>query len=259
MIRAVTLDLDDTLWAIAPAIVRAEQRMDDWLRRHFPAVATRWSIPRLRELRDRVAAEHPELAHDFSAQRRLSLRHAFGDSLGADHHAIDDGVEAAFVEFQHGRHEIEPYPEVLDALARIAARVPLAALTNGNADLERLRMAQHFQFSLNAREFGRAKPDAAIFHAACERLGLAPSSVLHAGDDLDADVRGAHAAGLTSAWIDRHGKIEPPAEAHLHFGCLGALADWIEANTPEQTSSPADKARGRRDDADHLRHRQGVR
>ena len=88
MIRAVTLDLDDTLWAIAPAIVRAEQRMDDWLRRHFPAVATRWSIPRLRELRDRVAAEHPELAHDFSAQRRLSLRHAFGDSLGADHHAI---------------------------------------------------------------------------------------------------------------------------------------------------------------------------
>jgi len=253
MIRAVTLDLDDTLWAIAPAIARAEQRMDDWLRRQFPAVASRWPVSRLRELRERIAAEHPELAHDFSAQRRLSLRHAFQDSLGDEHHAIDDGIDAAFIEFQHGRHEVEPYPEVLDALARIAARVPLAALTNGNADLERLRLDEHFRFSLAARDFGRAKPDPAIFHAACERLGCAPAEVLHAGDDLDADVRGAHAAGLTSAWIDRHGRDQRPPEAQLHFRCLGALADWIETNT-----SPSDEVRGHPGDIAQHRHQQGI-
>lgn len=254
MIRAVTLDLDDTLWAIAPAIGRAEQRLDDWLRQHFPTVAGRWPMQRLRELRDRITLERPELAHDYSEQRRISLHHAFRDSLGHGHHGLDDAVQAAFDAFLLGRHEVEPYPEVPEALARIAARVPLAALTNGNADLQRLRMTEHFRFSLAARDFGRAKPDPAIFHAACERLGCAPAEVLHAGDDLDADVRGAHAAGLTSAWIDRHGHDQRPPEAQLHFRCLGALADWIETNT-----SPTDEVRGHPGDNAQHRHRQGVR
>lgn len=243
MIRAVTLDLDDTLWAIAPAIERAERRLDDWLRRHYPPVAQRYPIAGLRQLRERVASAHPELAHDFTAQRHLSLRQAFADSLGGDHHGIDAAVEAAFIEFQHGRHQIEPYPDVRDALTRIAACVPLAAVTNGNADLSRIGLAQHFRFTLNARTFGHAKPDAAIFHAACERLGCAPHEVLHAGDDLEADVRGAQAAGLRSAWIDRIGTGQPPAEAHLHLRCLGALADWIESQIPatgRRSAEPAD-------------------
>jgi len=237
MIRAVTLDLDDTLWAIAPAIERAEQRLDQWLRQRYPEVAQRYPIPALRTLRDQVAEARPDLAHDFTAQRQLSLRTAFVDSLGSDFDDLDAVVRAAFVEFQHGRHEIEPYPEVLDALDRLASLLPLAALTNGNADLERLGLSRHFRFSLNARDFGCAKPDPAIFHAACERLDCEPAQVLHAGDDIEADVIGAHRAGLRSAWIDRHGQRQAPPEAHLHLPCLGALADWIEAQT-DNPSSP---------------------
>ena len=59
-----------------------------------------------------------------------------------------------------------------EALARLSARLPIAALTNGNADLARIGIDHHFQVFVSAREHGHAKPDAPIFHATCERLGL---------------------------------------------------------------------------------------
>ena len=52
------------------------------------------------------------------------------------------------------------------------------------------------------------KPAANFFQAAAERLGLPPRDVLMVGDDIDADVRGAMAAGLQGALV-RTGKFRP--------------------------------------------------
>ena len=52
------------------------------------------------------------------------------------------------------------------------------------------------------------KPDAQFFLAASERLGLAGSEVLMIGDDIDADVGGAQAAGLKGA-LAKTGKFRP--------------------------------------------------
>src|SRR5574337_1993665 len=79
-IRALTLDLDDTLWPVMPALQRADEAVDAWLRQHHPEVARAWPITAMRELRARVAAERLDLAHDFTRQRQLTLRHAFAAS-----------------------------------------------------------------------------------------------------------------------------------------------------------------------------------
>jgi len=50
------------------------------------------------------------------------------------------------------------------------------------------------------------KPDANFFQAAAEKLGLPPQEVLMVGDDIEADVRGAMAAGLQGALV-RTGKF----------------------------------------------------
>ena len=42
-IRAITIDLDDTLWPIWPTITRAERVLLDWLTHHAPATATLFS------------------------------------------------------------------------------------------------------------------------------------------------------------------------------------------------------------------------
>ena len=40
-VRAITFDLDDTLWEIGPVIERAERRVYEEIRNRFPRVAGR--------------------------------------------------------------------------------------------------------------------------------------------------------------------------------------------------------------------------
>lgn len=185
-IRAITLDLDDTLWPFAPIGARIEQALDDWLRIHSPRTAARFPIVEMRALREQVFAGHPHLLHDMGALRRLTLEHAFRES-GEDPALTDPAYDVFYAE----RNRVECYPDAIDALARIAAKLPVAALSNGNADLVAIGLDRHFVFQLGAREHGAAKPAASIFQAACERLGFAPEDVLHVGDHIEMDVLGA--------------------------------------------------------------------
>ncbi|HEU4814168.1 MAG TPA: HAD-IA family hydrolase [Xanthomonadaceae bacterium] len=222
---AITLDLDDTVWPIGPVIARAELALHAWLERHAPETARRWPVDAMRALRESIGRERTDLAHDFTEQRRLVLAHALADS-GYDP-ALSDG---AFNAFFAARNAVECYPDAIDALVRLAARVPVAALTNGNADLAAIGLHGHFTFCLGAREHGKPKPSACIFHAACDRLGVAPADVLHVGDDAAHDVGGAARAGLSTCWINRDGRAWPLGDVRpdLEFATLGSLADWLD-------------------------------
>ncbi|MBL8297870.1 MAG: HAD family hydrolase [Rhodanobacteraceae bacterium] len=223
-IQAISLDLDDTLWPIAPIVSRAEQRLHDWLLRHCPAVAAAYPIVTMRALRDRIAAENPQLAHDFTAQRKLSLATAL-----QPHGYGADMVEAAFEVFYAARNQVELYADARPALERLAARVPLISLSNGNADLGRIGLRHLFVDCVSAREFGAAKPEPGIFLEACRRVGVEPQHVLHVGDDPLLDVHGARGAGLSSAWLNRDGRCWANAvRPDIEFHDLTELADWLE-------------------------------
>ena len=235
-IRAVTLDLDDTLWPVLPALQHAERAVDDYLRAHHPQVARRWPIPALRELRTQVADAHPELAHDFTAQRHLTMRRAFA-VCGIDEPPLD----ALWQVFARARNRVEPYPDALPALRRLAARLPVASLTNGNADLAMIGIHAHFACQINARDCGSAKPDPRIFVLAATRLGLPPAAILHVGDDPRLDVAGARDAGLHTAWINRARQPWPEAlgaPPDLDLPDLAVLADWLHAQPGAADGAP---------------------
>ncbi|MFO7339199.1 MAG: HAD-IA family hydrolase [Lysobacteraceae bacterium] len=224
-VRAITLDLDDTLWPFAPIAERIDRVLHEWLLEHSPATAAMYPVEAMRRLRERVFHDNPHLHHDLSALRRLALREAL-ETSGADPALLEPAYEA----FYAARNQVQCYPDALDALARIAARVPVAAVTNGNADLRRIGLAHLFAFQLGAREHGAAKPAASIFHAACARLGCDHGQVLHVGDHPEMDVAGAARAGLRSCWINRTGARweHPELRPDLEFSTLTALADWLE-------------------------------
>lgn len=229
-VRAITLDLDDTLWPFAPIGERIEQALHAWFVAHSPRTAERFPIEQMRALRERVFAEFPQHAHDLGLLRRLTIERALRES--GDDPAL---ASAAYAIFFHERNRVDFYPDALGALRRIAARVPVAALTNGNADLVQIGIAPLFRFQLSAREYGAPKPDAGLFHAACERLGVARDAVLHVGDHPQTDVAGAANAGLRSCWIDRGDHAWPAAlpAADLRIATLTELADLLDAGHHE--------------------------
>ena len=195
-IAAISLDLDDTLWPIAPTIEHAEARLHAWFAAHFPGVAAAFPVPAMRALRERIWLENPNLQHDFTTTRVMSLRHAmlpFG--------ALEADVQVAFEIFFAARHEVTLFPGALASLQALAARWPLVALTNGNADLSRIGLDQYFHARIDARSFGASKPDRGIFLAACNAAAARPEHTLHIGDHAHQDVFGALNAGMHAAWI----------------------------------------------------------
>lgn len=76
-IRAITLDLDDTLWPIWPAIHRAEEVLLLWLKEHAAKTAALFPTSEaLRSIRLQIERERPDLRHDLSALRRESIAEA---------------------------------------------------------------------------------------------------------------------------------------------------------------------------------------
>ncbi len=225
-ILAISLDLDDTLWPIDPVIGLAEQSLDAWLKSAHPHVAAKWPVAAMRELRDATSRERPDLAHDFTAQRRLTLERAF-----AACDVVDDAhVEAAFEVYYAARNRVDCYADTLPALAALSARLPLISISNGNADLSRIGLRHHFRDCISARDVGFAKPDPRIFAHACERLGIAAEHVLHVGDDPLLDVNGARAAGLRTAWLNRGAAAWSHGVApDLTLADLNELAAWVLA------------------------------
>ena len=224
-ILAISLDLDDTLWPVEPVIRNAEQRLHDWLLAEHPDVAAKYPIAGMRALRDAIDRERPDLSHDFTAQRILTIERAFAACGFGDAHVAD-----AFEVYYAARNAVECYADALPALTALSARLPIISLSNGNADLERIGLRHHFRHCVSAREVGHAKPDARIFEAACDKLGVAPQYVLHVVDDPHLDVGGAREAGLRTAWLNRGGAAWSHGPSpDLTIADLSELAAWILA------------------------------
>lgn len=53
------------------------------------------------------------------------------------------------------------------------------------------------------------KPRAEIFEMALKKVDLQPDEVVHIGDSLSSDIKGASALGIKTVWINRGGKVVP--------------------------------------------------
>lgn len=125
-----------------------------------------------------------------------------------------------------------------------AAGLRLAAVTNAPGRHQRSKLAtvgliDAFDVLVIAGEVGIAKPDPAIFHLACARLGVRPDQTVHVGDRLDLDALAAVEAGLLAGvWLARHAAVpaDPPCGVHVIASLLD-LPDLLAA-IPTPAASP---------------------
>lgn len=204
MIKLITFDLDDTLWDTAPAIIGAEATLRDWLAANAPKLGP-VPVEHLWEIRSRLLDADPTLKHRISALRRRVLFHALEDA-GYAQDVAQDLADKSFEVFLHGRHQVQIFPEVQPMLEILAKTFTLGVITNGNADVRRLGLADYFAFALCAEDLGIGKPDPAPFLEALKRGNADPAHAVHIGDHPGDDIAGAQQAGMRAIWYNPQGK-----------------------------------------------------
>jgi HAD superfamily hydrolase (TIGR01549 family) len=204
-IRLITFDLDDTLWDVAPVMNNAELELRQWLSQHAGQLGP-VPIEHLWAIRQRLMAVDPGLKHRLSELRRRILLNALQDAGYAAGEAADL-AEAGFQVFLAARHKVALFPEVQPTLERLALSYQLGVITNGNADVRRLGLADYFQFTLCAEELGIGKPDPQPFREALRRAQVAPEQAVHVGDHPSDDIAGARRAGLHAIWYNPLDKV----------------------------------------------------
>jgi putative hydrolase of the HAD superfamily len=107
-----------------------------------------------------------------------------------------------------------PYPEVPGVLRALRDRgTRLVVVSNWDVSLhgvlEQTGLAPLIDAVVTSAEFGAAKPDPAIFAHALELAGARAKDAVHAGDDVEADVHGARAAGIEPVLVARDGEPGP--------------------------------------------------
>jgi putative hydrolase of the HAD superfamily len=171
----------------------------------------------------------------FAEQRRRRVR-GMHDSLGR---ALPSDAEADawFASYlSHYRAQWRAFEDVVPALEALHSAYPelvLGVVTNGEGEPQRAKLAaigvaDRFATVVASGEVGVAKPDAAIFALACERLAVEPARTAHVGDRLDLDAQAASAAGLHGIWLDRLGTRRPPPDVKriATLGELPAALSW---------------------------------
>lgn len=224
-IRALSFDLDDTLWPIAPTLLEAERALKAWFLSEAPKALTVYEDQALvSSLREDLKVQFKDQLHDLSAIRKMLIHKVLtlaGESTS--------GVEEAFKVFFQARQTVYLYPEVRPALERLSARFTLVALSNGNANIEQVGLGAYFTHAISAQSFGVSKPDPRIFQHTLQRLQLQAQEMLHIGDDVHTDVAGARGANIPCVWLNRERQTwSGQGERPITVGDLGELEELLQ-------------------------------
>ena len=131
---------------------------------------------------------------------------------------------------------------LLDSLA--TARIPFGVVTNGSAN----QLLKIRELGLDTRTScihisalaGCRKPEPAIFLAASDELGVAPSDTLFVGDNPEADIMGAAGVGMRTAWLRRQREWPDRLGTILPDYSINSLSEllWITKSKPPTQYAP---------------------
>ncbi len=120
--------------------------------------------------------------------------------------ALDREVDFLFRDQRRCNLWRKPVPGMFELCRELSERaVPVAILSNSEGRAhelaEELGLLRWLRFVMDSGVVGVAKPDARIFRLFAEKMGVHEREIVHVGDSLEADVRGAIAAGMRAIWF----------------------------------------------------------
>ena len=188
-----------------PTIKFAEETLYQWLAQNFPRITDRHSSEDMISIRKQFVLQDERFAIDMSLMRYEFLKQL---SLEAGYDS-EEVAEGGFEVFYEARQQVSFYDDVLPCLQRLQSRFRLGAISNGNANVEKVGLGHLIEHSVSASESKVAKPNKLIFHDLVERFGVPANRVLYVGDHPEFDVIGPQDAGLQAIWINRENNVWP--------------------------------------------------
>lgn len=201
-IKAISFDLDDTLYDNVPVITRAEEILCTELERRYELAALGADLHFWDRMREETLKAQRELEHDVTELRVRTLLRGFVQ-LGCPLKRGWDEARELIAFFIKVRSEIKVPTSTFDLLAYLGSRYPIAAISNGNSDIQCDGLAPYFRYDLRPALHGaKCKPNPDLFLSYAKKLGIRPQEILHVGDDPLTDVQGAVEAGCQCAWLE---------------------------------------------------------
>ncbi|SPT69262.1 flavin mononucleotide phosphatase [Anaerobiospirillum thomasii] len=200
-LKALSFDLDDTVYDNVPAIHKAEVDFCLYLQQKYDLPAFTASQSFWAESKAQVLKLDRSLEGDVTLCRAKALQHGFL-KLGVPLSSFDEALELVnhFIFMRSSNIKVDI--DVIELLRRLKERYVLVAISNGNVDTRILQLDEIFEFDLRPKHGQwRQKPYSDLFDEFLQRYKLKPSEVLHVGDDPVTDVLGSVQAGFNSACI----------------------------------------------------------
>ncbi len=200
--KAISFDLDDTLYDNHPIIKKAEDDFLVYLNQSYPELseldARQWGL-----YKNHLVREFPELVEDVSLWR-LEILKRIMTIYGIPEYKAIEQAQVAFAEFLRLRSYFSVPVESSTLLENLAKHYPVIAITNGNVDEKQIGLHDKFEFILKAGGPFRAKPKADLFIEAADRLKIRVGDILHIGDHLISDIFGAQNCGAQAVWLNEN-------------------------------------------------------
>lgn len=200
-LKLITFDLDNTLWHTDPVIAKAEQVQWQSIISHYPKAETLFTPESYKQLKYTVVQKNPHLRHKLSFLRQEILRQLFLQ-CGLSQTQAQLFSQQVFADFLHARNQIELFPGALKLLQNLQSKYQVIALSNGNADLEKIGIKPLFDAHFHAENVAQPKPHNDMFIAALEHANVSAAESLHIGDHPEQDIEAAQKMGFKTAWVN---------------------------------------------------------
>jgi putative hydrolase of the HAD superfamily len=211
VIRAVLLDLDDTLFDHRHG---ARQALESVRGAHecFASIAPADLERRHSEILEALHLQVLAGTLRLDDARRERFRRLFEGAGVVAAPALVEAAAAAYRDtYQTSWREVRGATALLQAL-RGRARVGIVSNNLTREQHEKLRFCgfdAHLDAVVISEEAGVSKPDPAIFRIALERIGAAADETVMIGDAWRTDIAGARAAGIRAIWFNPQGRPRP--------------------------------------------------
>ncbi|OCG07753.1 hypothetical protein A9G13_05950 [Gilliamella sp. wkB178] len=198
-IKAITFDLDDTLYNNSMIVERAEDKLIKQLQQN--AQLQDLTLASFHAEKKSLLDSNPEIYHDVIVWRTETIKSLLIKAK-IPTIQIPNIIDESLATFNFWRHQMQVPQATHTLLTKLAAKYPLAVITNGNVEIAKIGLDDYFQFSLRGGVNGRSKPFPEIFALAAQKLAIPGQQILHVGDNLFTDVNGAINTGLLTCWLN---------------------------------------------------------